>query len=56
MNFIMITLNKNMVTTQDYYSLIQTVRCMKLKLKMVMKILVKIENLFDFSNHSVKSK
>ena len=30
-----------MVTIQDYYSLILIVRCMKLKLKMFMKILVK---------------
>ena len=30
-----------MVTIQDYYSLTLIVRCMKLKLKMFMKILVK---------------
>ena len=32
-----------MVVTKDYYSLILTLLCMKLKLKMFMKILVRIK-------------
>ena len=43
MNSIMITLQINMVTTQDYYSLILIVWHMKLKTKMFMKILVRIK-------------
>ena len=39
MNSIMITLKTNMVTTRDYYSEVLTVKCMKLKLKMFIKIL-----------------
>ena len=39
----MIKLEINVATTQDYYSLIQTAWCMKLKLKMFMKILGKIK-------------
>ena len=34
MGFILIILEINMITTQDYYSLIQTDSCMKLELKM----------------------
>ena len=44
MNSIMITLKTNMVTTRDYYSEVLTVKCMKLKLKMFIKILVAIKN------------
>ena len=33
-----------MVTTRDYYSEVLTVKCMKLKLKMFIKILVAIKN------------
>ena len=40
---IMITLKINMVTTQDYYSLILIVWCIKLKPKKLMKILVRIK-------------
>ena len=36
----MITLKSNMVTKQDCYSLILIAWCMKLKLKMFIKILV----------------
>ena len=39
----MITLKINMVTTEDYYSLILIVSCMKLKPKMFIKIFVKIK-------------
>ena len=46
MIFIIITLKLNMLTTQDYYSLIQTVWCMKLKRKMLMNILVEIQICF----------
>ena len=38
----MITLEINLVTTQDYYSQILIVSCKKLKLKMSMKILALI--------------
>ena len=41
MDFIRIILKINVVTTQDYYSLILLVYCMKLKLNMFMKILIK---------------
>ena len=34
MGFILIILEINITTTQDYYSLIQTDSCMKLELKM----------------------
>ena len=37
MNFIMIILKINMVTTQDYDSLTLTVRCMRVKRKMFSK-------------------
>ena len=39
MNSIMITLKIEMVTTQEYYSQILIVECMKIKLKMSMEIL-----------------
>ena len=45
-----------MVTSQDYYSLIQTVCCIKLKLKIFMKIKVNIKECLFFSNYSTKSK
>ena len=47
MNSIMIT-SKIIVTNQDYYSVILIVWCMKLKLKMFMKILVRIKNSLIF--------
>ena len=37
-------IKNKMVTTQDYYSLILIVWCMKSQLKMFMKILVRIKN------------
>ena len=39
----MILLKINMVTTQGYFIMIQTIGCMKLKLKAFMKILVRIK-------------
>ena len=39
----MITLTINMVTTQDYYSQTLITKCMKLKLKMSMKVLAMIK-------------
>ena len=47
----MITLKINMVTTGDLYSLNLTVWCMKLKSKMLAKILVTDNEMFDFSNY-----
>ena len=47
----MITLKINMVLTQDCYSLI--VRCLKLKLKMHVKILVRIKKLAIIRNLAV---
>ena len=55
MSSIIITLKRNTLTTQDYYSLILIVWYIKLKLKMFMEILVKTRN-FLFSNYSAKSK
>ena len=52
----MIALKIHILTTEDYYSLILIILCMTLKLKIFMKILVKIKNMFDFSNYSAKSK
>ena len=56
MNSIMITLKINMVTTQDYRSQILIVSCMKLKLKMTIKIIATIKKMFDVSDYSTKSK
>ena len=56
MNFIIIMLKINMVTTQDYYSLTPTVWCVKLKLEILMKILIRRKKMLDFSNYSIKSK
>ena len=39
----MIRVKINMESTQDYYSLIPIAECMRLKLKMFMKILAKIK-------------
>ena len=46
MTSIMITLKRNMVKIQDYYSLTPIVRYMNLKPKMFMKILVRIKTCF----------
>ena len=52
----MITLKINMVIFQGHYSLILIVSCMKLKPKMFIEILLRIKEMFDFSNYSAKSK
>ena len=43
MGSVMIKLKMNKVATQYYYSITLTARCMKLKRKMYMKILVRIK-------------
>ena len=56
MNFIMIIPKANMATNRDYYWQVLAALCMKLKLKILIKILVRIEKMFDFCNYSNKSK
>ena len=54
-SFIIIILKTNVLTTQDYYSQTLIFQCMKIKLKMFMKILVRIE-IFHFINYLARSK
>lgn len=56
MNSHMIISTINMVENRDDYSKILTALCMKLRLKMFMKNLIKIKKYFDFSNDSNRSK
>ena len=50
----MITLQINMVTTQDYYSLTLIVWCMKFKTEDAYEDFSKGKKMFDFSNYSAK--
>ena len=54
----MITLKTNMATTQEYYSLILIVLCMKLKPNMFMRILIMIIQLTqcDYPNKLIVRK
>ena len=54
----MITLKTNMATTQEYYSLILIVLCMKLKPNMFMRILIMIIHLTqcDYPNKLITWK
>ena len=54
----MITLKTNMTTTQEYYSLILIVLCMKLKPNMFMRILIMIIQLTqcDYLNKLITRK
>ena len=54
----MITLKTNMATTQEYYSLILIVLCMKLKPNMFMRILIMIIQLTqcDYLNKLITRK
>ena len=45
-----------MITNQEYYLQTLILKCMKLEMKMSVKILAAIKKMFNFSNYSTKSK